>query len=64
MLNCQNTVRPETRRRNRVSNKIITVTQPIEYMPRDRRSMPVFEAYDENELPEQFDDNQEVPFNS
>ncbi|EFP02794.1 hypothetical protein CRE_28503 [Caenorhabditis remanei] len=38
------------------------LTQPIEYMPRDRRSMPVFEAYDENELPEQFDDNQELIF--
>uniref|UniRef100_A0A8R1ETE2 Uncharacterized protein n=1 Tax=Caenorhabditis japonica TaxID=281687 RepID=A0A8R1ETE2_CAEJA len=36
------------------------LTQPIEYMPRDRRSVPVFEAYDENELPEQFEDNQVV----
>lgn len=38
------------------------LTQPIEYMPRDRRSIPVFEAYDENEIPEQFDDNQELIF--
>lgn len=29
-------------------------------MPRDRRSVPVFEAYDENDLPEQFEENQEV----
>ncbi|CCD68629.1 Conserved secreted protein [Caenorhabditis elegans] len=38
------------------------LTQPIEYMPRDRRSVPVFEAYDENDLPEQFEENQEVIF--
>ncbi|PIC52506.1 hypothetical protein B9Z55_002587 [Caenorhabditis nigoni] len=38
------------------------LTQPIEYMPRDRRSVPVFEAFDENDLPEQFDDNQELIF--
>lgn len=38
------------------------LTQPIEYFPRDRRSVPVFETYDENELPEQFEDNQELIF--
>uniref|UniRef100_A0A1I7T856 Fibrous sheath-interacting protein 1 n=1 Tax=Caenorhabditis tropicalis TaxID=1561998 RepID=A0A1I7T856_9PELO len=38
------------------------LTQPIEYMPRDRRSVPVFEAFDENELPEEFEENQEVIF--
>ncbi|EGT42249.1 hypothetical protein CAEBREN_18098 [Caenorhabditis brenneri] len=39
------------------------LTQPIEYMPRDRRSVPVFEAFDENELPEEFEDeNQELIF--
>lgn len=37
-------------------------SQQIEYMPRDRRSVPVFEAYDENEIPEEFDDNQELIF--
>lgn len=38
------------------------LTQPIEYMPRDRRSVPVFEAFDESDLPEEFDDNQELIF--
>ncbi|CAI2300243.1 unnamed protein product [Caenorhabditis sp. 36 PRJEB53466] len=35
---------------------------PMEYMPRDRRSVPVFEAFDENDLPEQFEQNQEIIF--
>nr|pir hypothetical protein E02D9.2 - Caenorhabditis elegans [Caenorhabditis elegans] len=57
-----NTIQNQLKLTKLLNYQNIVITQPIEYMPRDRRSVPVFEAYDENDLPEQFEENQEVIF--